>query len=119
MTQIKTITFACENSSQLASFWAEAMEGDRRDLPSYIDPEVVNLPGEGPDLLFKEMPKGTQRDLPIHIDLTVEDRELTVKRFCDLGASVRETKTETYGPNTETWTIMEDPEGNGFCVTEQ
>ena len=27
-----------------------------------------------------------------------------------------ETKTRTTGPYTETWTVMKDPEGNGFCV---
>jgi len=35
-----------------------------------------------------------------------------------LGAGVRETKTEVAGDHTATWTVMEDPEGNGFCVFE-
>jgi hypothetical protein len=39
--------------------------------------------------------------------------ELAVKRLSGLGATVVETKTGTFG---ETWTVMRDPEGNGFCV---
>ncbi|PCR91179.1 VOC family protein [Natrinema ejinorense] len=118
MVKIKTITFACNDPERLASFWEAALDGERRDLPPSIDPEVVDRPGDGPDLLFKELPKGTEQDLPIHLDLATDDREATVDRLRDLGASVRETKTETVASRTSTWTILEDPEGNGFCVTE-
>jgi hypothetical protein len=102
----------------LASFWAAALDGTRRELPASLDPEIVDRPGDGPDLLFKDLPKGTERDLPIHLDLSTADREATVDRLRDLGATVRETKTESYETHTATWTVMEDPEGNGFCVSE-
>jgi len=118
MPDIQFITFACTDPEQLATFWAEAIDGERRPLPASLDPEIVDRPGDGPDLLFKEQPKGTERDLPIHLDLSTADREETVERLCDLGASVRETKTESYETHTATWTVMEDPEGNGFCVSE-
>jgi hypothetical protein len=36
----------------------------------------------------------------------------------DLGATIRETKSETFETHTSTWTVMEDPEGNGVCLTE-
>lgn len=63
-------------------------------------------------------PKGTKRDLPIYLDLDAEDREATIERLRELGASVRETKTEEFEGFTATWTVLEDPEGNGFWVTE-
>jgi hypothetical protein len=31
---------------------------------------------------------------------------------------VRETKTETFDGHTNSWTVMVDPAGNGFCVTD-
>jgi|AntRauTorcE11898_2_1112593.scaffolds.fasta_scaffold15797_3 predicted enzyme related to lactoylglutathione lyase len=118
MLEVEYITFACSEPSRVADFWQEALEGQRRELPSFIEAEVVDCPGDGPDLLFKELEKGTRKDLPLHLDLSAEDRTTSVDQLCELGASVRETKTETYGTHTSTWTIMEDPEGNGFCVTE-
>jgi hypothetical protein len=35
-----------------------------------------------------------------------------------LGASVGKTKLDITDGETYVWTEMEDPEGNGFCVTE-
>jgi hypothetical protein len=119
MARLKSITFACEDPDRLAAFWARALDGERRDLPPSIGAEVVDRPDGRPYLLFKEMPRGTERDLPIHLDLAAEDRETEVERLRDLGASVRETRSETFETHTETWTVMEDPGGNGFCVTEQ
>ena len=118
MAKIEFITFACSNPDELAAFWAAALDGERRELPASLDPEIVDRPGDGPSLLFKQQPKGTERDLPIHLDLSTDNRKATVERLRDLGASVRATKTEAYETHTATWTVMEDPEGNGFCVSE-
>jgi len=57
-------------------------------------------------------------DLPVHLDLAIEDRAAAVERFRDLGGAVRETKSEEFADQTHTWTVMEDPEGNEFCVSE-
>ncbi|WP_336330836.1 MULTISPECIES: VOC family protein [unclassified Haloarcula] len=118
MPGIRFITFACDEVEQLAEFWSVALGGTRRELPESLEPEIVDLPGDGPDLLFKEQPKGTERDLPIHLDVSTENRRETVEQLCNIGGSVRETKTEEYETHTATWTVMSDPEGNGFCVSE-
>lgn len=118
MPDVEHITFACTDPDRLAEFWAAALDGEIRGLPASLDSEIVERPGERADLLFKEQPKGTERDLPIHLDLSTGDREATVERLCDLGGAARETKTESYETHDATWTVMEDPEGNGFCVSE-
>ena len=64
------------------------------------------------------LPRGTEQDLPVHLDLAVEDRAAAVERFRDLGRAVRETRSEEFADQTHTWTVMEDPEGNEFCVSE-
>ena len=65
------------------------------------------------------LPRGTEHDLPVHLDLAVEDRAAAVERFRDLGGAVRETRSEEFADQTHTWTVMEDPEGNEFCVSER
>lgn len=118
MAELKFITFSCTDPDRLAAFWAEALGGDRRELPASLDAEIVERDDGGPDLLFNDHPTDRQRDLPIHLDVSADNRETTVDRLRELGATVRETKTETYETHTSTWTVLEDPEGNGFCVTE-
>jgi predicted enzyme related to lactoylglutathione lyase len=118
MPRLQFITFACNDPDALAEFWAAALDGRRRELPPSVDPVIVERPDAGPNLLFKKLPKGAERDLPLHLDLAVEDREAAVERLCGLGATVRETKTETYAGRESTWTVLADPENNGFCVSE-
>ncbi|MDS0260839.1 glyoxalase [Haloarcula sp. S1CR25-12] len=118
MPKLKFITFSCRSPDELADFWAAALDGDRRALPDALDSAIVERPDDGPDLLFNDHPTDEQRDLPIHLDVSADDREAAVERLRDLGATVRETKTEAYETHTSTWTVLEDPEGNGFCVTE-
>lgn len=77
---------------------------------------ITDPDAKGPRLFFKKMEKTASDTLPIHLDIDTEDREETVARLQTLGATVRETKRQELGPITETWTVMEDPEGNGFCV---
>ena len=129
MATIGNITFACEDPRALAEFWANAVGYEVQEAPpgllEAIEDEggdanaaaaAVDPAGRGPRLFFKKMPRSSPEHLPIHLDLDAEDREDEVERLVDLGATVVETKTETTGPYTETWTVMRDPEGNGFCV---
>lgn len=118
MADLEHVNFACADPDDLADFWAGALEGERRGWLDAVGLEVVDTPGDGPALMFREGERGTDRDLPIHLDLTTEDREAEVERLVDLGASVRETKTTEEHGETFTWTVLEGPAGNGFCVSE-
>jgi predicted enzyme related to lactoylglutathione lyase len=105
------ITFACEDTRALAEFWA-----------AVLGYEVVSSDaewfarGEGPELFFKRMRKSPTIELPIHLDVNVPDREAEVNRIIGLGAKLVETKTSEAGELKETFTVLRDPEGNGFCV---
>ena len=129
MAAIANVTFACEDPAALAAFWAEATGYDLQEAPpgllEAIEAEggdtnaaaaAVDPAGRGPRLYFRKLPTSTPEQLPIHLDLEADDREAEVERLRDLGATEVETKTETIGPYTSTWTVMRDPEGNGFCV---
>lgn len=129
MASIANITFACEDPARLADFWAAAVEYELEEAPPGLleaieveggDPNMAaaatDPDGRGPRLFFKKLPKSEPEHIPIHLDIDTDVREAEVERLCELGATVVETKTETTGPYTETWTVMRDPEGNGFCV---
>lgn len=118
MADLQSITFACDDPDRLADFWEAALGGQRHELSPSIDPVIVEQPDGGPELLFADLPCASREDLAIHLDLDVEDREAAEQRLADLGASVRERKSTSFEGETQTWTVMEDPVGNGFCISE-
>lgn len=129
MASIANVTFACDDPGSLVEFWAAALGYEVQPPPpdlleaierGDVDPNAaaaaVDPDGRGPRLFFKRMPRSAPEHIPIHLDVNAPDREAEVERLVELGATAVETKTETTGPYTETWTVMRDPAGNGFCV---
>ena len=129
---IRNVSFACAEPKPLARLWADALGYvtpepektflkqileaglDPRELDAYADarhPESRN-----PRLLFQRRQKTAAASLPLHLDLTADDREAEVARLCSLGATELETKSRQMGTLAGTWTVMRDPEGNGLCV---
>jgi predicted enzyme related to lactoylglutathione lyase len=105
------ITFACEDTRAVGEFWAAVLGYEV--VPSDAD---CFARGGGPELFFKRMPKSPTIELPIHLDVNTPDREAEVNRIIGLGAKLVETKTSEAGELKETFTVLRDPEGNGFCV---
>ena len=114
MLRLNHISFACADPRAVAEFWAAALgyeNGPSGESWAAADPR-----GEGPELFFNRMEKSPTIELPIHVDVNVPDREAEVRRLLELGARLVGTKTEEIGESKETWTVLRDPEGNGFCV---
>jgi hypothetical protein len=67
-----------------------------------------------PALAFQRVPDPTPGKNRIHVDLRTDDRVAEVARLTGLGA--------TYVADREmggvAWTVLADPEGNQFCLTE-
>ena len=78
---------------------------------------LVNPDGTGPRLLFQRRPKTPTEHIPIHLDIHADDRQAEVERLRGLGATVVEERSQKIGLHKEFWTVMKDPEGNGFCVS--
>ena len=49
-----------------------------------------------------------------HVDLAAADRQAEVDRLIELGAT-RVSDVDEWGYQ---WTVMQDPEGNEFCVAQ-
>jgi hypothetical protein len=134
VADLHNITFACENPVPLAEFWAAALGYKPVEPPPEVLSEVekaigrgeldptgwamlVHPQGVGPRLLFQRRPKTPTESIPIHLDLKSEDRHAEVERLKDIGATEVEERSQKIGPYEEFWTVMRDPEGNGFCVS--
>src|SRR2546421_1377530 len=131
MARINDIVIDCAKPAPLARFWAAVLDGyevapyDEAELErlrsmGIEDPEddpfvlVMSPSGQGPRLFFQQVPENKVVKNRLHIALAAPDRKGEVQRLAGLGASTGEEKSE--GGNT--WTNMEDPEGNEFCVSE-
>jgi hypothetical protein len=134
VADLSNVTFACQEPVRLAEFWAAALgyepvkpsaevlaAVDKAIEAGELDPGgwamLVNPDGTGPRLLFQRRPKTPTTDIPIHLDLKSDDRGAEVERLRGLGATFVEERSQMVGPFEEFWTVMKDPEGNGFCVS--
>jgi predicted enzyme related to lactoylglutathione lyase len=106
--RLNHITFACEDPHRLAEFWASLLDGYA------VDDNFAR--GDGPGLFFDKREKSPTIELPIHLDINVPDREAELQRILELGGKLVETKSHQIGELAEIWTVMRDPEGNGFCI---
>jgi len=106
---IKNLTFDCVDALRVAQFWAAALGSDV-DEDSSAQRAYVEAPGwGGPNIWFRggRGPKAAPNRL--HLDLralTSMDEE--VARLVTLGATMAERFDDI--------TVMQDPEGNEFCV---
>ena len=138
------VTIDCADPARLAAFWAEALGYVIQPPPEGFDswpqalaawgvPEsdfnsasaVVDPRGSGPRVFFQRVPEPKTTKNRLHLDLGVSDGHgtdlalkrdqvtPTVERLVGLGAT-RVAEVEEMG---SFWVVLQDPEGNEFCVT--
>jgi hypothetical protein len=108
-TWIKSITVDCEDALPVAAFWAAALGGEL-DEDSTSDKAYVEAPGwGGPNLWFARVPEPKTAKNRQHFDLRAQGSVAEeVARLTALGATVLRAGDDL--------TVMQDPEGNEFCV---
>lgn len=138
------VTIDCADPGQLATFWAGALgyvlqsppdeyESWPAALAAWGVPEsewnsanaIIDPAGFGPRVFFQRVPEPKSGKNRVHLDLqtsagpetpVTEKRAQvmpTVERLVGLGA-VELRQVEEMG---SFWVVLEDPEGNEFCVT--
>jgi hypothetical protein len=109
----------CADPRQLAGFWAEAL--------SYVVVErnpdefqVKDPKGRGGTLYLMKVPEPKVAKNRLHLDLITQgSMEAEVARLTELGARVIEVRHDDPQEfqHPDTWTVLQDPEGNEFCVS--
>lgn len=123
MAVIHEIVFDCDQPAELATFWAELLDGyavrqqNETDIARLIaldlNPETaisVMVDGPGPSICFQNIEGRRHDNNRVHFDVEVADRSAETARLAEAGASV-----ERVLPS---YTIMRDPEGNQFCLVD-
>lgn len=114
--KIGGITIDSTDPRTLAEFWKQAL-----GLEVAFDADgwfvQLNTPANPaqPYLGLQKVAEKRAGKNRVHVDLATDDREGEVKRLASLGATVG----ETHEMPGLTWTVLQDPEGNEFCVGSQ
>ena len=97
------------------AFWTAALDYVARDDAADDFALLRPRDGRGPNVSLDRV--RSERHLPprIHLDLYAEDQAAEVERLVRLGA----TRIEWKGRHADAdYVILEDPEGNRFCVID-
>ena len=107
---VKSVTFDCGDALRVAGFWAAALGSDV-DEDSTADKAFVEPAGwGGPTLWFQRVLEPKTAKNRMHFDLRAPGGRVRdeVRRLEGLGATVVR--------RDEGLVVMQDPEGNEFCV---
>jgi predicted enzyme related to lactoylglutathione lyase len=105
----------CADPEALAAFWAPALGYvNLGTAGAYVALFPDGRPG--PKLLLQRVPEPKAVKNRMHFDIEVADIHAEVGRLVGLGATqVSEAPCSEHG---STWVLMNDPEGNEFCVCD-
>jgi catechol 2,3-dioxygenase-like lactoylglutathione lyase family enzyme len=134
------VAIDCADPARLARFWADVLgyrpEDPPRGYPSWAAfsaamgapgeewNAVVDPDGVGPRVLFHRVPEGKVVKNRVHLDVRVsgaagtpiEVRRRLVDTEVDRLVRKGATHVRTDEDETDYYAVMQDPEGNEFCV---
>jgi catechol 2,3-dioxygenase-like lactoylglutathione lyase family enzyme len=137
------VTFDCADPARLADFWAAALgyripdpPGDFATWPDFLRAQGVpesefnsasaaeDPDGVGPRLFFQRVPEPKAGKNRVHIDVNAgggrdQPEDERAKRVDEKVAALVEhgaTFVEKRAQMGDRWVVMQDPEGNEFCV---
>ena len=136
------VTFDCEVPERVARFWCEVLgyvvpppppgfadwDEFNRSLP--VDKQdsafaCVDPTGAGPRLFFQRVPEGKTAKNRVHLDVRAapglegDERMAALEAQCERLVSLGATRVERHEPAPPMAAghmVMEDPEGNVFCL---
>jgi hypothetical protein len=137
------VVFDCADPASLAEFWAVALGYTPQPPPTGFAswqewltaqgvPEsewnsanaVIDRDGNGPRIYFQRVPERKVVKNRVHLDLNVsgppgvplEERKVRVNREVERLIQAGATRQHEYEQRGEYNVVMQDPEGNEFCV---
>lgn len=117
-SRIGQITLDCGAWEPLVEFWSAALglaeDPDNPNAPG--DPEgYITSADKSVSLLFIPVPEPKAAKNRVHLDIVSTDlkRDEEVERLVGLGATVY---ADHRRPDGKGFVVMQDPEGNEFCV---
>ena len=114
---IGSVVVRCYEFDRMLAFWQQALGYEPRE-PARDGWVVLRDPeGRGPNVSLDRVPEPLDPLGPtsrVHLDLYTTDQEGEVERLIGLGATRHR---QSYPPDAD-FIVLEDPDGNRFCVVQ-
>lgn len=111
--KVGAVVIDCNDFVGMSAFWRDALgyEEGYRDVDFVIlkDPKGVDV-----NVSISQVPEPRVGKNRLHLDLYTDDQEGEIERLLKLGAKRFERTPE----DGEDFVVLEDPEGNLFCVID-
>jgi len=138
------VTFDARHPPTLAEFWALALQYivqppppgfdtwdaflDEMEIPAERREDraaVVDPQDKGPRVFFQKVPEGKTAKNRVHLDVSISGgpqadeatRRSRIEQHAALLTGAGATEVDRVEEFGEFWIVMQDPEGNEFCVT--
>ena len=110
---VGTIMIDCNDLDAMSTFWCQALGlEEKARYPSYV--WLSRLSDAGPALALQKVPEPREGKNRIHLDIGAADPAAFAEHVVGLGGS----RVEDHEMDGFHWTVLADPEGNVFCVSE-
>jgi|SRR6516162_921447 catechol 2,3-dioxygenase-like lactoylglutathione lyase family enzyme len=114
--KIGSVVIRCYEFDRMYEFWREALHYVPRAPAADGWVVLCDPKGSGPNISLDRLPeKRTGKRSHLHLDLYTNDREQEVERLLALGARQYPWR---YPPGAD-FVVLEDPDGNLFCVVKK
>jgi hypothetical protein len=112
--KIGSVVIDCNDFDKMSAFWGEALHYIPRS-PAEDDWVVLRDPDErNVNVSLQKVPEPRVGKNRLHFDLYTEDQASEVERLLGIGATRHPRTPEP----DEDFIVLEDPEGNLFCVVD-
>jgi predicted enzyme related to lactoylglutathione lyase len=116
-TSLLAVVVDCRDAFSQATYWATALgrQVSERNTDEY---EVSDPSSRGTPLYFMNVPDVKTAKNRLHIDITTDGsiEDEVARLVAGGGTFVEMRKDPATHANPDTWVVMQDPEGNEFCV---
>ena len=112
MLTIGSIVWGALDVPRAVAFWTAALDYVPRDEPE--DDWATLVPRQGSGTRLSLMLVTSDKPARHHLDLFADDQDAEVERLVRLGA----TTVEWDYPDLADYIVLEDTEGNRFCVVQ-
>lgn len=112
--EIGSVVIDCNDFDPMLAFWQEALHYVPRE-PAEDDWVVLRDPeGRNVNVSLQQVPEKPSGKNRLHFDLYTDQPETEVERLLEMGA----TRHPRLPEPDEDFIVLEDPEGNLFCVVD-
>ena len=113
VARLGNVTFDCDDVLKMAAFWSAVLGRplDKGSSELFASIGGADADRQEPAWYFNKVPEPKRAKNRVHLDLVNPD-PAAVDELVRLGAIV----TGKHQIPGQRWTVMQDPEGNEFCI---